>query len=1191
MFEIRSGFLSEELRGVAIPRRDKAIGVLIVRGKRHVSFTPQAISLLQSIATSASALIERHQLRIVMDEIGTPNDVGAVHLDETLERILEETMNLGFELASVSLVDDFQNRIVMVRGRNVAPGWQERSRYPLSSGDIQPWIVREKKSRIIEGAPEEFLKGPDPLLNPDISARFEHESMTRIWVPILHNGTVAGTISAGVDLSRTIFVYNNQAALERVAEKHATEVARNRPEILLKGLAEKIVQLTGADGASIHVERHDGLSMVAGAGGADIRFLRDNRPRPDGVGAKAQSSAGPILLAGEALRERNPVLYERERVRAQAVFALPPLENATGTLYIHRLNEQQFDNFELSIARALAKSVQVVIRNYFFLYDASVRLQQVWALTRLQGVIQQLSSNFDLERLLEEVTRIVLYHFDAESVLLYQRDGGQPARSIVIKGSGASAWRNRTIYSEEQLVRLLNVAGGIQGHQQPVRWARTGRETPPEINSIFEGNSFLEEQKIDEADVIALRSATQQSGVEAPDIAQQAVGLLILHHRERKRFVWDAPAVNALASSAALAIQTARISNRWRQDLARRQKELEVIRDVAGSIAKFRREEAIRIEEFAGIILEKALTVIGADVGAVMWYSAAKDALESKGLFGLARGRPDFFQPLDIGVLGNVAESRQPILLDDVSEYPKYKPVVEGMRSELAVPILFGQKLLGIYYVGDRQRGKFTIDDQLLLQSVSSQAIAAWHLADLKTELSEQDRPWRALGYLAAYLQNPENTFDAVLRLILTGLTAGEGLGYTRALLFLYDENEDQVVGQLAVGDQTQQAADEGWDKLNIERKLADPEDSFDWILKRAVNIAAAVRKDPGADGPLSLGVRTFRSAKETLAGALGKCWKTGKIQLVAAGVPDPFRELLASVSAGDRGKAFACVPLVDNKVMGAIFVDNRFRRDLEDEDISPQAEYRLVVFAEVAELTIRNALLRRKTIQDYQDLIHQLKAPLRSAAWYAARLALPAGEANFAEEIVTKLRAQCARSTAIASSIKLMADITAGDKIQVKEEILCLASVHEMIFSALPVHEPLTAPERGIKFRVKEDSLEQCGASIRADVNLLEQAFSNLLDNASKYCADGGEISISVLQYDGQIAIAFTNPSDCTAEHEIPLVTRRGWRSDSAKASFNEGGGIGLYLVKQIIEAMRGRLEVSVQDGNFTASLFFCRT
>jgi len=119
-----------------------------------------------------------------------------VELTKVLDSILEDTVNtLGFEFATISLVDDNHRVIRMVGGINVSEAWIEMSVHPLDSKDIQADIVRSGKTEIIEGWDDRFDRR--------IWEQCGHGDMIRVFSPIVsvepktHRERVIGTVEAG----------------------------------------------------------------------------------------------------------------------------------------------------------------------------------------------------------------------------------------------------------------------------------------------------------------------------------------------------------------------------------------------------------------------------------------------------------------------------------------------------------------------------------------------------------------------------------------------------------------------------------------------------------------------------------------------------------------------------------------------------------------------------------------------------------------------------------------------------------------------------------------------------------------------------------------------------------------------------------------------------------------------------------
>jgi signal transduction histidine kinase len=91
-------------------------------------------------------------------------------------------------------------------------------------------------------------------------------------------------------------------------------------------------------------------------------------------------------------------------------------------------------------------------------------------------------------------------------------------------------------------------------------------------------------------------------------------------------------------------------------------------------------------------------------------------------------------------------------------------------------------------------------------------------------------------------------------------------------------------------------------------------------------------------------------------------------------------------------------------------------------------------------------------------------------------------------------------------------------------------------------------------------------------------QVASILLDNAVKYTPDGGNITVSVGEEDGSVALAVSDTGVGISQDQLPLVFERFYRADSARAE--EGVGLGLSIARQIAEAHGGTIKVRSKLG-----------
>ena len=105
----------------------------------------------------------------------------------------------------------------------------------------------------------------------------------------------------------------------------------------------------------------------------------------------------------------------------------------------------------------------------------------------------------------------------------------------------------------------------------------------------------------------------------------------------------------------------------------------------------------------------------------------------------------------------------------------------------------------------------------------------------------------------------------------------------------------------------------------------------------------------------------------------------------------------------------------------------------------------------------------------------------------------------------------------------------------------------------------------------------------LTADRSRLRQVIANLLDNAIKYTPSGGRVDIEALQKEEQIVVTVKDTGMGIPVEELPRIWDRLYRGDRSRSQ--RGLGLGLTLVKAIVQAHKGYIEVSSELG--AGSLF----
>lgn len=109
----------------------------------------------------------------------------------------------------------------------------------------------------------------------------------------------------------------------------------------------------------------------------------------------------------------------------------------------------------------------------------------------------------------------------------------------------------------------------------------------------------------------------------------------------------------------------------------------------------------------------------------------------------------------------------------------------------------------------------------------------------------------------------------------------------------------------------------------------------------------------------------------------------------------------------------------------------------------------------------------------------------------------------------------------------------------------------------------------------------------ILADAGVLRRAFQNLVDNAVKYGGKARWLGVRARATDGGVDISIEDRGPGIPRHELPHLFEPFFRGRDAAASAMPGVGLGLALVRKIVEAHGGRVSVTSRDGDEGGATF----
>ena len=102
----------------------------------------------------------------------------------------------------------------------------------------------------------------------------------------------------------------------------------------------------------------------------------------------------------------------------------------------------------------------------------------------------------------------------------------------------------------------------------------------------------------------------------------------------------------------------------------------------------------------------------------------------------------------------------------------------------------------------------------------------------------------------------------------------------------------------------------------------------------------------------------------------------------------------------------------------------------------------------------------------------------------------------------------------------------------------------------------------------------------VRGDNDMITQVIYNLLENAAKFATPGSTLYLGVTTLDGKARVTVRNVGDTIPAEELPLLFERFHKSDKSRSEDKDGVGLGLYIVKTILEQHKEKINVTSENG-----------
>ncbi len=111
--------------------------------------------------------------------------------------------------------------------------------------------------------------------------------------------------------------------------------------------------------------------------------------------------------------------------------------------------------------------------------------------------------------------------------------------------------------------------------------------------------------------------------------------------------------------------------------------------------------------------------------------------------------------------------------------------------------------------------------------------------------------------------------------------------------------------------------------------------------------------------------------------------------------------------------------------------------------------------------------------------------------------------------------------------------------------------------------------------------SLEE--VEITADEDLLSQVWINLINNSIKFTPQAGKVHIELCRANGRIEFNISDTGIGVSDEDQPRIFERFYKADKSRTLSNGGSGLGLSIVKKIVEMHKGMIAIESKLGQGT--------
>lgn len=754
------------------------LGVLDVQSTEAGAFSPETVSMLETLSNQIATAIQTAGLtqssQVNFEELERLYRSSRLIAEaNTEEEILEISSQILKEAPyQVALFHLHNNKLDIF------------SSFESTSGDIAPNIKLSGDSEMNKQEVENYLlngqviaasRGDDniPRLFFDRMEKLELDNAS--FLPVRKNGALTAVIMLGdqkrVLSNALIQPYTNLVDLMSITMEKADAIRQTGRHLReVEGLASiNEVVATSSDLQSFFKNLHSKVQQIIG-NYSMIVALYDEKSNTISIPFSYEDEQISVIepfplgegLTSILLRTRQPLMLVEDTERkaaelgakisgkpARSWMGAPMLvqNEPIGALIIQDAdNEHAFNEDDLKFFNAIAGQVASVINNVHLLEDSQRRALQ---LETAAEIARDISGSLNLDELLIKAVNFIRERFDFYHASVFLHD--LPGEFAVIREATGDAGAQMKRAGYKIGIGSKSIVGYVSSRGQQLVVGDTAKDATYYANPLFPD--------------------TRAEAAFPLKVGERILGVLDVQSIHPYGFTDDKlRSLQILTDQIAIAVVNT-----------------ELFAETQEHLSQHRLLHHITTTAASGSTLEEALenavnglqVTLGGDRVAILLANKEKNAIEVKASVGYAEDITTVQVAVGSGITGWVAAHKRPLRVRDVTEDSRYIQVSSNTRSELAIPLVYRNELLGVLNVESELIDAYTENDEEMLGTLGGSLAAIIANARLVEQIRIQAEHERLIYEVTSRIRRSTD-IQSILNTTANELTRLTGARYTK---------------------------------------------------------------------------------------------------------------------------------------------------------------------------------------------------------------------------------------------------------------------------------------------------------------------------------------------------------------------------------------------------------------------------